>query len=102
MVSFCAFDFANEYHLLSNHKVFARVFQAKTFSPRKGKGVSTSLHLGRILSSTSVRSAPAVTGEGIDLGRGEYFYSLSSIDWARLASILTPGPIVEVIVMCLM
>ena len=36
------------------------------------------------------------------LGRAEYRYSLSSIDWARLASILMPGPIVEVIVMCLM
>jgi hypothetical protein len=36
MVSFCALDFANEYHLLSNHKVFARAFQAKTFAPKKG------------------------------------------------------------------
>jgi hypothetical protein len=36
MASFCAFDFAKEYHLLSNQKVFARVLQAKTFTPRKG------------------------------------------------------------------
>jgi hypothetical protein len=54
MVSFCAFDFANEYHLLSNHKVFARAFQAKTLASRKGKGVATSLHLGRRLSSESM------------------------------------------------
>jgi hypothetical protein len=31
MASFCAFDLAKEYHLLSNQKVFARVLQAKTF-----------------------------------------------------------------------
>jgi hypothetical protein len=71
MVSFCSFDFANEYHLLSNHKVFARVFQAKTLAPWKGRGVSTSLHLGRRLSSLRISGAPAVYGEGIDLGRAE-------------------------------
>jgi hypothetical protein len=36
MASFCTFDFAKEYHLLSNQKVFARAFQAKTFLPGKG------------------------------------------------------------------
>jgi hypothetical protein len=68
MASFCAFDFAKEYHLLSNQKVFARVFQAKTFTPRKGGGVATSLHLSRKL---SLERTPAVFGEGIDLGRTE-------------------------------
>ncbi len=99
MASFCTFDFAKEYHLLSNQKVFARALQAKTFSPWKGGDIITSLHLSRKLSP---ERTPAVFGEVIYLGRTEQTYSASSIDWARLASTLTPGPIVEVMVMCLM
>src|SRR5512136_2186184 len=107
MACFCCFDFAKEIHLLSNQKVFARVFQAKTFLLGK-EGVSTSLHLGRRLSPE--RRAvlwPVVEGRLLSSAKelfsgGESNYSLASIDWARLASILMPGPIVVVMVMCLM
>jgi hypothetical protein len=71
--------------------------------PRKGgRDITTSLHLGRELSSEHNGRAPAVYGEGKILGLTEYCYSVSSIDWAILVSTFTPGPMVEVIVMCLM
>ena len=58
-----------------------------------------SLHLGRNYALKFV-GAPAVCGEE---KAGLYFnYSAASMDWARFTSTFTPGPMVEVKVMCLM
>jgi hypothetical protein len=102
MVSFCCFDFAKEYHLLSNQKVFARVFQVKTFLPKRGVFPPVFTWAGNSDPGSCPEHLPFSAKEYIPGLSAHFRYSVSSMDWARLASTLTPGPIVEVIVICLM
>jgi hypothetical protein len=73
MASFSFFDFANEYHLLSNQKVFARV-PGKDFYPLERIGSPPGQEI------KSLWGTPAVYGEGIAPGLKETCYSVSSMD----------------------